>query len=146
MRNTLKVAEGGHHRRSWKPSSQWRTFVHGLPSHVSTHAPAVLRNFPFALVYIDGVLEGTPPPSAKTGEGIVEVHFRNVWVVLSALQKHMLFCSGFQNASVPRNLFLRTSVARAEGKVLSFRQYIISTSPAQPRKFQRLTSIPLKVL
>ena len=54
----------------------------------------VLRDLPFAIVYIDDVLVGTPQATAKSQASAFELHFQHVSAVLAAFQKHRLFVKG----------------------------------------------------
>jgi hypothetical protein len=76
---------------------QWTVLPMGVkngPAMFQRMIQWVLRDLPFATVYIDDVLVGTPQPSPHTSEDILDIHFRNVFAVLSAFQKHKLFVKG----------------------------------------------------
>jgi transposase InsO family protein len=76
---------------------QWTVLPMGVkngPAMFQRMIQWVLRDLPFALVYIDDVLVGTPPPSANTHENILDIHYRDVRAVLAAFLKHRLFVKG----------------------------------------------------
>jgi hypothetical protein len=76
---------------------QWTVLPMGVkngPAMFQRMIQWILRDLPFAMVYIDDVLIGTPPPLTNSGSDILDIHYRDIRSVLTTFKKHLLFVKG----------------------------------------------------